>query len=78
MACDILTVHVSTVSLEASFSTCGQVITETRCGLSPEIVEALVCLKDWALADTRRHEVVWEKELVDATSPPHYEYEDNN
>ena len=58
MARDILTVLVSTVSSEASFSTGGRVITETRCGLSPETVEALVCLKDWALVDTRRHEVV--------------------
>ncbi len=37
-----------------------------RLGLSPETVEALVCLRDWALADTRRHEVVREEELVDA------------
>jgi hypothetical protein len=44
MACDILTVSVSTVSLEASFSTGGRVITEIRCGLSPETLKALVCL----------------------------------
>ncbi|GMY21823.1 putative ac9 transposase [Fagus crenata] len=80
MACDILTVFVSTVSSEASFSIGGRVITEIRCGLSPETVKALV-----------RHEVVREEELVNAmeklkllrpdwipASPPHSESEDNN
>ena len=66
MACDILIVSVSIASSEASFSTGGRVITEIRYDLSPKNVKALVCLKDCALADTRRHEVVREKELVNA------------
>ena len=56
MAREILSVPISTVALEASFFAGGRVVSDKRCGLSPETVEALVCLKDWNLADTRRQE----------------------
>ena len=56
MARDILLVLVSKVASEASFSVGDRVVSDKRCGLSPETVEALACLKDWNLADTRRQE----------------------
>ncbi|GFY85409.1 hypothetical protein Acr_04g0001470 [Actinidia rufa] len=56
MARDILTVPVSTVASEAAFSLGGRVISETRSSLNPETVEALICLKGWSLADSRRQE----------------------
>ena len=65
MACEILSVPISTVASEASFSTGGRVVSDKRCGLSPETIEALVCLKDWNLADTRRQEVEQEAELAE-------------
>ena len=66
MAREILSVPVSTVASEASFSAGGRVVSDKRCGLSPETVEALVCLKDWNLADTRRQEAKQETELTEA------------
>ena len=62
MTREILSVLVSTVASEASFSTSGRVVSNKRCGLSPETIEALVCLKDWNLADTRRQEAKQEAE----------------
>ena len=46
IARDVLTVYVSTVASEATFSAGGRVISEKRCNLSPEAIEAVVCLKD--------------------------------
>ena len=66
MAREILSIPVSTVASEASFSAGGRVVSDKRCGLSPETVEALVCLKDWNLADTRRQEAEQEAELAEA------------
>ena len=47
MAQDILTIHVSTVSSEAAFSSAGRIIDDRRCSLKPDMVEALTCGKDW-------------------------------
>ena len=62
MARDILTVPISTVASEASFSLGGCVIFETRSSLNRETAEALICLKDWSLADNRRQE---EKRVIE-------------
>ncbi|KAG5554223.1 hypothetical protein RHGRI_011921 [Rhododendron griersonianum] len=62
MARDILTVPVSTVASEAAFSAGGRVIYEKRTSLSPATVEALICLKDWQLAEWRLQQ---ERELAD-------------
>ena len=53
MAREILSVLVSTIASEASFSAGGRAVSDKRCGLSLKTVEALVCLKDWNLAYTR-------------------------
>ena len=55
---DVLTVPVSTVASEAAFSAGGRVVSKKRCNLSPEAIEAVVCLKDWNLADKRLHDNV--------------------
>ncbi|KAL4618395.1 hypothetical protein ACB092_06G006700 [Castanea dentata] len=66
MAREILSVPVSTVASKASFSVGGRAVSDKRCGLSPKTVEALVCLKDWNLVDTRRQEAKQEAELAKA------------
>ena len=64
IARDVLTVPVSTVSSKAAFSAGGRVVSKKRCNLSPEAIEAVVCLKDWNLADKRLHDHVREAALV--------------
>ena len=64
IARDVLTVLVSTVASEAAFSACGIVVSKKRCNLSPQAIEAVVCLKDWSLANKRLHDHVREAELV--------------
>ena len=64
IARDVLTMPVSTVASEAAFSACGRVVSKKRYNLSPEAIEAVVCLKDWNLADKRLHDHVREAALV--------------
>ena len=64
---DVLTVVVSTVASKAAFSAGGRVVSKKRCNLSPEAIEAVVCLKDWNLADKRWHDHVREAALVTDT-----------
>ena len=49
----VLIVPVSTVASETTFSVGGRVVSRKRCNLSPEAIEAVVCLKDWNLADLK-------------------------
>ena len=46
IAKDILTVPVSTISSESTFSMTGRIIEERRRKLKPEMVEMLTCIKD--------------------------------
>jgi hypothetical protein len=41
---------VSTVASESAFSSGGRVVDAFRSKLKPEIIEALVCTKDWKIA----------------------------
>ena len=61
---DVLTVPVSTVTSEVAFSAGGIVVSKKRCNLSPQAIEAVVCLKDWSLEDKRLHDHVREAGLV--------------
>ena len=46
---------MSTFASEAAFSVGGRVVSKKRCNLSPEAIEAVVCLKDWNLIDLHDH-----------------------
>lgn len=50
LACDILSIPVSTVASESAFSTGGKIITSTRSSLKSKTVQAIVCLRDWIKA----------------------------
>ena len=66
MARDILSIPVSTVSLESSFSLTGRIIEERRRRLSPETVEMLTYIKDWELGERREQHAVDNQELEDS------------
>ena len=66
LAKDILTVPVSTISSESTFSLTGRIIEERRQRLNPETIEALTCIKDWENAETRLQHMVEDKELEEA------------
>ena len=47
LAMDILCVPISTVASESAFSLGGRILNEYRSFMASEIVEALVCSRDW-------------------------------
>jgi hypothetical protein len=53
LAKDVISVPVSTISSESAFSLCGRIIEERRRRLAPEMVEMLLCMKDWELGEAR-------------------------
>jgi hypothetical protein len=56
---DVMTVPVSTISSESTFSLAGRVIEERRRRLTSDMVEILSCLKDWELGAARaQHNLV--------------------
>ena len=63
---DVLLVPVSTVSLEATFSMAGRIIEERRSSLTPKMVEAITCAKDWELAKERQQHQLEDLEIVQA------------
>lgn len=53
LARDVLAIQASTIASESAFSAGGRVIDPFRSRLEPEMVEALVCAKDWVAASRR-------------------------
>ena len=47
MARDFLAIPLSTMSSESAFSLGGRILGDHRSSLTPEMLEALVCAKDW-------------------------------
>jgi hypothetical protein len=47
MARDFLAIPLSAVSSESAFSCGGRILEDHRSLLNPEMLEALVCAKDW-------------------------------
>ena len=64
ISCDVLTVHVSTDASKVAFSAGGVVVSKKRCNFSLEVIETVVCLKDWNLTDKRLHDPIREATLV--------------
>ncbi|CAA0813283.1 Zinc finger BED domain-containing protein DAYSLEEPER [Striga hermonthica] len=50
IARDMMAIQVSTVASESAFSAAGRVIAPYRSRLDPEMVQALICSKDWIRA----------------------------
>jgi len=63
MAKDILTVLVSTISLESTFNMTGRIIEERRRRIKAEMVEIFTCIKDWEMAEARLQHNMEDKEL---------------
>ncbi|KAG2582497.1 hypothetical protein PVAP13_6KG109972 [Panicum virgatum] len=57
IARDLLAVQVSTVASESAFSAGGRVVDPFCSHLDPEMVEALICIKDWVAAGRRDKKV---------------------
>uniref|UniRef100_A0A453A851 HAT C-terminal dimerisation domain-containing protein n=1 Tax=Aegilops tauschii subsp. strangulata TaxID=200361 RepID=A0A453A851_AEGTS len=49
MARYFLAIPLSTVSSESAFSCSGRTLGDSRCSMTPEMLEALVCGKDWLI-----------------------------
>jgi hypothetical protein len=50
---DVLAIQVSTVASESAFSAAGRVVDLYRNRLDPEMVQALICTKDWVAAASK-------------------------
>ena len=58
MARDFLASPLSTVASEAAFSCGKRILGDSRSSLTPDMLEALVCAKDW-LFIPKKGEYVW-------------------
>jgi hypothetical protein len=66
MARDIMSVPASTTSSESTFSLSGRILEDRRRRMNSEIVEMLVCIKDWELSQQRAQHAVVDNELEES------------
>jgi hypothetical protein len=66
LARDVISVPVSTISSKSTFRLCGRIIEERRRRLAPEMVEMLLCMKDWKLGEARGKHCTQDQELEDS------------
>ncbi|KAK3205449.1 hypothetical protein Dsin_019495 [Dipteronia sinensis] len=64
LARDILVIPVSTVSSEQAFSTSGRIIEPRRNCLTPEMVEVLICIRDWGHARKRMQNETVDEQFI--------------
>ncbi|VFQ61985.1 unnamed protein product [Cuscuta campestris] len=62
LARQVLSVPVSTVTIEREFSAGGNILTDYRSCLNAESLETLVCNQDWLLARRRAQESSYQLE----------------
>ena len=53
-----MAIQVSTVASESAFSVAGRVVDPYRSCLDSEMVEALICTKDWVAAERKGTDLV--------------------
>jgi hypothetical protein len=66
LARDVIFVPVSTISSESAFNLYVRIIEERRRRLAPEMVEMLLCMKDWELGEARGQHCTQDQEHEDA------------
>ncbi|CAD6253481.1 unnamed protein product [Miscanthus lutarioriparius] len=55
---DVMAIQVSTVASESAFSAAGRVVDPYRSHLDPEMVQTLICTKDWVAAARKDSKMV--------------------
>ncbi|EXB88263.1 Putative AC9 transposase [Morus notabilis] len=79
LAMDIFSISVSTISSKQAFNTTGRILEERRNALQRDIVEALVCIKDWDRADQRLQDTISpaSQEWIDEFNQLTFNFEDD-
>ena len=55
---------MSTVASKAVFSASGRVVSDKRCSLVPDSIEANICVKDWAIANKKIFDSIQEENML--------------
>ena len=74
LAHDVLIIPVSTIFSEATFSIGGQIITDRRTSLTPEMMKLFSCLWDWEYALKRDQHRMKSEDLFGSFDSLYHEY----